>query len=112
MATSSTLGHKIVWQNSQWIYSDTQAPIDVLDRPCKKCNRKTVSVLVKVPSDLSYSGRSYWKMAKIDACIAPIIKALQKSGIDMRSSCCGHGESYGRIELQDGRTLVIKYENG
>jgi len=44
---------------------------------------------------------------KIDHCIAPIVKALQKGGIDMRASCCGHGKRRGRIELQDGRTLII-----
>ncbi len=46
-------------------------------------------------------------MAKIDGCIAPIVKALQRGGIDMRASCCGHGKGRGSIHLQDGRTLLI-----
>ncbi|MCK4760213.1 MAG: hypothetical protein KAT69_09185 [Candidatus Aminicenantes bacterium] len=46
-------------------------------------------------------------MVKIDKCIAPIVEALQKGGIDMRGSCCGHGKGPGRIDLQDGRTIQI-----
>ena len=68
----------------------------------------TVSVCVKIPEDLSHTGKSYWKAVKIDRCIAPIVKALQKGGIDMRASCCGHEKTDGRIELQDGRVLMIK----
>lgn len=62
---------------------------------------------VKIPADLSFNGKGHWKEAKIDACIAPIVEALQKGGIDMRGSCCGHGKGTGEIELQDGRTLII-----
>jgi len=108
MATSLILGHEIVWENDKWIYVDTKEPISISDRLCANCGRKTIGVNVKIPVDLSYSGRSHWKMAKIDACIAPIVKALQEGGIDMRASCCGHGKTDGRIDLQDGRILIIK----
>lgn len=64
-------------------------------------------VWVKIPADLGHSGRAYWKQAKIDACIAPLVKALQRAGIDMRGSCCGHGERNGDIHLQDGRAIII-----
>lgn len=67
-------------------------------------------ILVKISEDLSHSGISFWKYQKIDKCIAPIIDALQKGGIDMRGSCCGHGKGYGRIDLQDGR--IIQISNG
>jgi len=67
-------------------------------------------VLVKIPAGLAFSGKAYWTTKKIDRCIAPIVKALQKGGIDMRSSCCGHGKKDGKIELQDGRTLIIRGE--
>lgn len=66
-----------------------------------------VLVNVKIPFDLSSSGREYWKMSKIDRCIAPLVKALQEGRIDMRGSCCGHGEGPGTIDLQDERTLTI-----
>jgi len=68
----------------------------------------TVPVCVKIPADLSHSGESCWKVKEIDRRIAPIVKALQEGGIDMRASCCGHGKTDGRIDLQDGRILIIK----
>ena len=67
----------------------------------------TILVNVKVPADLSHTGKVLWKKAKIDRCIAPIVKALQEGGIDMRGSCCEHGEIPGAIHLQDGRLLLI-----
>lgn len=71
---------------------------------CKWGN--TVNVKVKVPPDLSHTDKAYWREFPIDSCIAPIVKALQDSGIDMRGSCCGHGND-GEILLQDGRILTI-----
>ena len=67
----------------------------------------TKLVNVKIPADLSYSGRERWKKVRVDRCIASIVDALQKGGIDMRGSCCGHGND-GEILLQDGRTLIVK----
>lgn len=64
-------------------------------------------VRVKIPADLSCTGKARFKFAKIDKCIAPIVRALQKAGIDMRGSCCGHEMGVGDIHLQDGRILLI-----
>ena len=64
-------------------------------------------VNVKIPTDLSWSGKEHWREMHIDSCIASIVEALQKGGIDMRSSCCGHGKGVGDIQLQDGRALII-----
>jgi hypothetical protein len=64
-------------------------------------------VRVRIPSDLSCSGRAKWKRKPIDKCIAPIVRALQEGGIMMRGSCCGHGRGEGDIELEDGRHLRI-----
>ena len=64
-------------------------------------------VRVKIPADLSSTGKVKWKKMNIDSCIAPIVEALQKAGIDMRGSCCGHGKEIGHIDLQDGRSLII-----
>lgn len=64
-------------------------------------------VRVKVPAHLSSTGEAKWREFGIDSCIAPIVKALQEAGIDMTGSCCGHGKSPGRIDLVDGRTIVI-----
>jgi hypothetical protein len=66
-----------------------------------------VLVRVKVPADLSHTGEPLWREFGIDACIAPLVAALQAGGIDMRASCCGHGQQPGRIDLADGRTLVV-----
>lgn len=67
----------------------------------------TVRVRVRIPADLSGSGRAHWKRMQIDRCIAPLVDALQRGGVDMRGSCCGHGRAEGHIHLQDGRLLRI-----
>lgn len=69
-----------------------------------------VLVRVKIPADLACEGVGKWKEMGIDACIAPLVKALQAGGIDMRGSCCGHGRGDGNIHLQDGRILIIKQD--
>lgn len=65
-------------------------------------------VRVKVAADLAAEGVATWKTVKIDTCIAPLVTALQAGGIDMRGSCCGHGQGDGEILLQDGRTLLVR----
>lgn len=67
----------------------------------------TLPIKVKIPADLSCSGKEKVKYAQIDSCIAPLVDALQKGGVDMRGSCCGHGKGEGDIHLQDGRVLLI-----
>jgi hypothetical protein len=67
----------------------------------------TVPVLVTISADLACNGQAHWKLAQIDRCIAPLVDALQRGGVDMRGSCCGHGRAEGDIELQDGRLLRI-----
>ena len=103
---SRAYGHEIEWSGNLWVYSDTGEPANI-PRPCLYCNRETVNVRVKIPADLSFNGKEHWKEAPIDTCIAPIVKALQRAGIDMRGSCCGHGKGEGDIHLQDGRALII-----
>lgn len=65
------------------------------------------SITVVVPADLSCTGEPRWKIAKIDRCISGIVGALQEFNINMRGSCCGHGNCEGAISLQDGRVLLI-----
>ncbi len=43
-----------------------------------------------------------------DPCLAPLIVALNSSGIKTVASCCGHGKIPGNIALADGRELIIK----
>ena len=68
---------------------------------------ETCYVLVNVPADHSADGTSKVKYVLIDKCIAPLVEALQRGGINMKASCCGHGKGAGMIRLQDGRVLVI-----
>lgn len=67
----------------------------------------TTRVKVKIPADLSHTGKERMAFQRIDSCIAPIVRALQIAGIDMRGSCCGHNKCEGDIHLQDGRALII-----
>jgi len=43
----------------------------------------------------------------VDACIAPVVKALNDAGISTIASCCGHGKAPGNITLVDGRELFV-----
>jgi len=65
-------------------------------------------VRVHIDADLACEGRAKWKRMQIDKCIAPIVRALQEGGINMRGSCCGHGKGQGEIALSDGRALKIE----
>lgn len=67
----------------------------------------SVEVEVLVPSDLSHTDEARLAIKKIDRCIAPIVRAFQQAGINMRSSCCGHSKGPGEIVLSDGRLLTI-----
>ena len=67
----------------------------------------TEKVRVKIPAENSYTGKERWDYKSIDKCIAPLVKALNESGIITTGSCCGHGRYLGGIELEDGRALVI-----
>ncbi len=48
------------------------------------------------------------KVRCIDWCIHQIVAALNASGIPTIACCCGHGKQDGRIDLEDGRVLIIK----
>lgn len=52
----------------------------------------------------------HYRTWKIDACIAPIVKALNDGGVETVQSCCGHGRTPGRIDLTDGRILVMDFD--
>lgn len=62
---------------------------------------------VEVDNLLAFSGEWYRRTWKIDACIAPIVKALNDGGVATVGSCCGHGQGSGLIALADGRELAV-----
>jgi hypothetical protein len=70
-------------------------------------DRDSMFVRVRIAAHLSHTGKAYWRDMPVDRCIAPIVEALQAGGIDMLASCCGHGMAPGRIDLADGRYLLI-----
>ena len=70
---------------------------------CKHCDsvggRKTVRGQVNMPIN--------GKVQCIDYCIHHIVAALNAGGVHTVASCCGHRKIPGRIDLEDGRTIVI-----
>lgn len=62
-------------------------------------------VLVEIPG-ASPRGHLGTKRG-IDACIAPLVEALNAAGFPTVASCCGHGHRPGSIVLEDGREVVI-----
>lgn len=62
---------------------------------------------VTIPAELSHTGEQRQKLVGVDACIAPIVKALNDAGVTTIASCCGHGHRPGNIALADGRELII-----
>jgi len=80
-----------------------------LIRILKMCKWGTHELMkIKIPANLSSTGKDKIKTVGIDKCIAHIIKALQDAGIETTGCCCGHGESDGYIGLNEGLILTIK----
>jgi hypothetical protein len=44
---------------------------------------------------------------EIDACIRPLVAALNAGGFPTLASCCGHGKRTGRIVMHDGTEIEI-----
>lgn len=62
---------------------------------------------VTIPAGLSHTGEARQKLVDVDACIAPLVQALNDVGMTTASSCCGHGKRPSNIVLADGREIVI-----
>jgi len=71
---------------------------------CNKCDecggKKTYANQVVLPLN--------GKAVCIDWCIHHIVSALNAAGVRTAACCCGHGTQDGRIDLEDGRVLIIK----
>jgi len=67
-----------------------------------------VILKVPIPANLSHTGEFWWAEKGVDACIAPIVQALNDAGIYTSGCCCGHSEADGDIHLHDGRVLILK----
>ncbi len=77
---------------------------------CKWGN--TVDVRVKVPADLSHTGKTRFAIKPIDSCLARDVRLLNFCGIYTRASCCGHGKAKGEIMLWDGKVIKFKKNKG
>ncbi len=62
---------------------------------------------VNIPAGHSYTGRMRLAYKPVDSCIASLVEALNQCGLLTLGSCCGHGRGPGKIELQDGRVLLL-----
>lgn len=67
-----------------------------------------VLLLVPIPAHLSHTGEMRWDVKGVDACISPLVKALNDAAIYTAGCCCGHGKGPGNIILHDGRVLTIE----
>ena len=67
----------------------------------------SVPLEVTIPAHLSSTGVDKRKVVDVDACIAPLVKALNDGGITTIASCCGHGHLPPNIILADDRWIVI-----
>lgn len=43
----------------------------------------------------------------VDACIAPLIQALNDAGVHTVGCCCGHGKAPGEVLIEQGGLRVI-----
>ena len=71
--------------------------------PCQQCDSPGGEKTFKNQICMPINGR----VECIDFCIHQIVAALNAGGVRTVASCCGHGKMPGRIDLEDGRTIVI-----
>jgi len=73
-------------------------------RACNRCDTFGGQKTYANQACLPLNGR----VVCIDWCIHHIVAALNAAGISTKASCCGHQQTDGRIDLEDGRVLIIK----
>lgn len=44
---------------------------------------------------------------EVDSCIADLAETLENAGIEIKGSCCYHGDDFGVVVLRDKRMLMI-----
>lgn len=71
----------------------------MLNKPEKCCGHGTFECQIPMP----INGR----VRMIDLCVADIVSALNAANMSTVASCCGHDVNPARVDLDDGRCLVI-----
>ncbi len=74
---------------------------------CRHCKKPAAILNVPIPAYLSYTEQFRHDYKAIDACLAPVIQALNEAGVFTASCCCGHGEIDGSIVLHDGQVIAL-----
>lgn len=74
---------------------------------CEKCDVPGSKLTYENQACLPINGR----VTNVDWCIHHIVASLNAGGIETVASCCGHGKIDGRIDLKDGRILIIKEQS-
>lgn len=72
------------------------------DGGCDKCDGAGSAFTYSNQACMAINGR----VRSIDWCIHQIVAALNAGGVETVACCCGHGDP-GRIDLADGRVLVV-----
>lgn len=72
-------------------------------KPCAHCDSCGGTKTYANQACLPIKGR----VRGIDWCIHHIVAALNAGGVETVASCCGHGKQDGRIDLADGRVLIV-----
>ena len=68
--------------------------------------RETFPCRVLIPANLSHTGVKRWADKPIDACLAPLVNALNMARVFTAACCCGHGQREGNITLHDGTSIT------
>lgn len=71
---------------------------------CDKCDHAGGLKTYANQACLPINGR----IVCVDWCIHHIVAALNAGGVETVASCCGHGVETGRIDLADGRKLIVE----
>ena len=73
-----------------------------------------VDLTVTVPADLSWNGEEHWATKPVDACLAPLVEAINEiaerfgvPGLRTSNCCCGHGKGPGWIALHNGAEIIV-----
>lgn len=107
-STSSTAVHAVTARASRLLSGSNPGGASSSSGGRPVCEWGTSVILpVVIPASLSHTGEARVEAKPIDACIAPIVAALNAAAVPTAGSCCGHGKTLPMIQLADGRCVVI-----
>ena len=61
-----------------------------------------------LPAKVLRLGCDGYEVVEVDACIRPLVEALNAGGFRTIACCCGHGKGEGSILLANSQELVIR----